>query len=272
MSEHGKRRFWHAHGAVGSAPALAASAVLLFGALTGCAALDEEPEMPEKRPTMAPSEMEPQPEHDSEGTSAAVDPMANDSLQRAIADNDADAVRAALAAGADLELRGADGRTPLVAATKANAADAAIALIEAGADVNAQDDLHDSAYLYAGAESLVPILVATLANGADLTSTNRYGGTALIPAGEHGHVEVTKLLLDAGIDPDHVNNLGWTALQEAVLLGSDGPEHRETVRLLLAGGADPNLRDFEGNTPLANALARGYTGLADLILAAGGTR
>lgn len=161
--------------------------------------------------------------------------------------------------------------TPLVAATKANAVSAATALIEAGADVNAKDDIQDSAYLYAGAEGFEEILALTLANGADLASTNRYGGTALIPAGEHGHVGVTRMLLEAGINPDHINDLGWTALQEAVLLGTDGPEHQETVRLLLAGGADPNLRDGQGSTPLANAEARGMWRLAELIRGAGGT-
>src|SRR5690606_2124944 len=62
-------------------------------------------------------------------------------LQEAVAAGDVAGVRAAIDSGADLEVRGDDGRTPLVSATKANRVDIARALLEAGADPNAQDDM-----------------------------------------------------------------------------------------------------------------------------------
>lgn len=193
----------------------------------------------------------------------------NMQLVNAAVSNDAKAVTRLLADGAALEFKGAQGRTPLVAATKGNAAAAAKTLMEAGANVNAQDDLQDSAFLYAGAEGLDEILALTLAHGADVKSTNRYGGTALIPACEHAHVSTVKILLAAGVPVDHVNNLGWTGLLEAVILGTGGEAHQEVVRLLIETGADVNLADANGVTALAHARSAGQGEVAQLLVNAG---
>jgi uncharacterized protein len=186
-------------------------------------------------------------------------------LTEAIGRDDAAGVTAALEAGARLEERGAQGATPLVAATKARRTRAALALLEAGADPNAQDELQDSAFLYAGAEGLDEILRGTLEHGADVRSLNRYGGTALIPASEHAHVSTIKILLAAGVPVDHVNNLGWTALLEAIVLGNGDADHVEAVRLLLAAGTDPTVADGEGVTPLEHASKAGQREIAALL-------
>lgn len=183
---------------------------------------------------------------------------------------DVGGVRRALAAGARVTARDAQGRTALLAATQGNRVEVARLLVEAGSDVNAKDAIDDSPYLLAGARGHVEILKLALANGADLRSVNRYGGTALIPACHYGHVEAVRVLLATPIDVDHVNRLGWTALLEAVILGDGGPAHREIVRLLLARGANPNLADRDGVTPLAHARKRGYAAMADAIAKAGG--
>ena len=109
-------------------------------------------------------------------------------LWSAVDSSDADAARQAIADGADIESRGPDDVTPVIAATKNNDVDVAHVLIDAGADVNAKDGLQDSAFLYSGAEGFDEILKMTIEAGADVRSINRYGGTALIPASEHGHV------------------------------------------------------------------------------------
>ncbi|MFD4443858.1 ankyrin repeat domain-containing protein [Nocardia sp. NPDC058519] len=154
-----------------------------------------------------------------------LDHTLDDDLYDAAVADDTALVRDLIARGADLETRGDNGRTPLVAATKNKASEAAVALIEAGADVNAKDDLQDSAYLYAGAEGLDQILAATLRHGADLRSVNRYGGTALIPASEHAHVSTVRMLIAAGVEVDDVNTPRWTALQEAIVYGDGSPRH-----------------------------------------------
>lgn len=190
---------------------------------------------------------------------------AQSALLHAIDRDDAQAVTAALKGGAELERKGENGATPLVAATKLNNSRAAIALLEAGADPNAKDNIQDSAFLYAGAEGQDNILESTLKHGADVKSVNRYGGTALIPAAEHAHVSTIRILLKAGVPVDHVNQLGWTALLEAIVLGDGGQDHITTVRLLLEGGADPAKADGDGATPRQLAQRAGQTEIVKLL-------
>ena len=182
-------------------------------------------------------------------------------LQDAVEAGDLDGASAAIARGADLEVRDGDGRTPLVVATKSRQTAIALRLLEAGADPNAQDDMRDSAFLYSGAEGLDQILTATLEHGADVASTNRFGGTALIPASEHAHVSTVEILIAAGVPLDHVNNLGWTALHEAIVLGTGSADHVRVVRALLDAGADPTLPDGNGVAPRDLAISHGYANI-----------
>jgi ankyrin repeat protein len=164
-----------------------------------------------------------------------------------------------------LEVRDADGRTPLVAATKAVDVEAARRLILAGADVNARDNLSDSAFLYAGAEGINEILVLTLSHGADVRSLNRYGGTALIPAAENGHPSTVHLLIDAGVPVDHVNDSGWTALLEALVYGDGSTRYQDVVQRLLAAGADPDIPGAQGQTAIQVARSAGQNEIVRLL-------
>jgi ankyrin repeat protein len=189
-------------------------------------------------------------------------------LLAAAAQGDVAAIRSALAAGVKVDIRDADGRTPLMIATHGNKVEVARALITAGADVNAKDGVADTPYLYAGAEGRTEILKMTLGAGANLKDTNRYGGTALIPAAHHGHPEAVRILLEAGVSPDHINKLGWTALLSAILLCDGAPAPPDIEPLLVDGGADVNIADKDGVTPLTHANRRGYTAIAEILRSA----
>ncbi|NDZ79496.1 hypothetical protein G3I19_13390 [Streptomyces sp. SID10853] len=183
---------------------------------------------------------------------------------------DTAAVRAALAAGADLEARDAHGRTALLLAAIGDHVEAARLLVADGADPDAQDDRDDSPWLATGVTGSVAMMRVLLPAGPDLKQRNRFGGIALIPASERGHVDYVRALLrETDIDVDHVNQLGWTALLEAVILGDGGPAHQEIVGLLLAAGAAPGLPDGDGVTALRHAEQRGFTRIADALRDAG---
>ncbi|MCG3116935.1 MAG: ankyrin repeat domain-containing protein [Candidatus Manganitrophus sp. SA1] len=194
----------------------------------------------------------------------------NQQLVAAASNGNASRVIELLRKGADVNTRGARGRTPMMAAAYRNHVETVAALIDAGADVNLQDNMLNNPFLYAGAEGLLDILKLTVKAGADPKMTNRFGGTALIPAAERGHVEVVKYLLThTNMDINHVNNLGWTALLEAIVLSDGGPKHQEIVAVLIQHGADVNIPDHAGHTPLYHAKERGYVKIQILLQAAG---
>lgn len=175
-------------------------------------------------------------------------------------------VRAALDAGARVEARDSELRTPLLLAVIGDRVEAARALVAAGADVDAQDHRADSPWLATGVTGSVAMLHVLLPAGPDLKLRNRFGGISVIPAAERGHVAyVREVLRVTDIDVDHVNDLGWTALLEAVILGDGGRAHQEIVELLLAAGATPGLADRDGVTPLAHAERRGFAEIAALL-------
>ncbi|WP_298602137.1 ankyrin repeat domain-containing protein, partial [uncultured Sphingorhabdus sp.] len=207
----------------------------------------------------------------SQGASAQTAPSAAeiaayDGLHRAAHLGDLDAIRSLIAAGAGLNTRDGNGRTPAhVAAFASN--DAAVeALAAAGADMNAlEDQAYDVLTIAAVANDPEMVSLALrVGNRPDLV-TSVYDGTALIAAAHLGRHEVVRRLIVGGAPLDHVNNLGWTALIEAVILGDGGPDHIATVRALVEAGADRAISDRDGVSPLQHAEARGYQKIAAIL-------
>jgi len=196
------------------------------------------------------------------------DPTA--ALLAAATGGDADAAAAALRAGAPIESRDADGRTPLLLAASNDRVDVARLLVLLGADPDAQDDRRDSAWLVTGVTGSVAMLETLLPAGPDLTLTNRFGGVSVIPASERGHVDYVRRVVQTGIDVNHVNDPGWTALLEAIVYGDGSGPYQEIVGILLDAGADPKIADAQGITPLRHARERGQAAIADRLAAAGG--
>jgi ankyrin repeat protein len=187
-------------------------------------------------------------------------------LHAVAAQGSVDDIRRLAQAGADLNARDGNGRTPLhVAAFQGDGA-AAQALIAAGADSSLLDNQRYDAVTIAAVRDDVPTLKALLAAGASAKLiTSVYDGTALIAAAHLGHHGIVRELIRAGAPLDHVNNLGWTALIEAVVLGDGGARHTETVGALLEAGADARIPDRNGATPLQLAQSRGYGGMVSLL-------
>jgi ankyrin repeat protein len=136
-------------------------------------------------------------------------------LQRAVAAGTPDGVKAALAAGANVNANDSTGRPMLGLAARNGDAAVAAALLDAGARPDAPDPI---------------------------------GFTPLIEAARDGKLEVAQLLLARGANARQrsaANGLELTALHLAAAGGQ-----RSLVELLVARGADINARDIEGATPL----------------------
>lgn len=198
--------------------------------------------------------------------SAALAPSASDrALVAAIHQGDADAAALAVRAGADLEHRDAQGRTPLLQAVLLDRVDIIRLLVSLGADPDAVDDRQDTPWLVTGVTGSVAALEALLPGKPDLTLRNRFGGVSIIPAAERGHVDYVRRVVKTGIDVNHVNDLGWTALLEAVILGDGSRRYQDVVRVLLDAGADPNLGDANGVRPVEHARDRGQSDVVRIL-------
>lgn len=106
----------------------------------------------------------------------------NAALKRAIEADDAQAVDAALAAGAEVNARGTHNVTPLEFAIGAFRGNAARALIRAKADPNLKDDEGDSAVTvavtaYARAPDLLPVVLDA---GGDPNTRRRDGDPVIV--------------------------------------------------------------------------------------------
>jgi ankyrin repeat protein len=161
-----------------------------------------------------------------------------------------------LKAKADINLGDPDNVTPLIMALMNIHWDTAKLLIERGADVTLWD-FYGQTPLYAAVD------MNTLPKGrrVELPATDATSG-----------LEIITMLLDRGANPnaqtklriphrqvpydrytEPMLNIGVTPLIRAAKAG-DVP----VVKLLLAHGADPNLPNFNGDTPLMAAAAKGW--------------
>jgi ankyrin repeat protein len=160
-------------------------------------------------------------------------------------------------------------------------------LIESGVDVNSR--WHDGARRYfanaeeypfpspqwtglhaAGYMQHVGVVERLLQAGADVEADDGGGGTVLFYAVENyehscQNVALVRLLLAAGARPNVrvspvLGTRDVTPLHRAVVLNCV-----ETVDVLLKAGADPTLRDANGETPMAYAVALGARRIVELL-------
>ncbi|OPZ10194.1 MAG: Phosphocholine transferase AnkX [candidate division BRC1 bacterium ADurb.BinA364] len=161
---------------------------------------------------------------------AALEQMRNDAYEGRI-----DAVRAALAQGADPDAADADGRTALMLAAFNGHLEIARELIGRSAQVDLKDAAGRTALLYAATGTSAEMAKLLLENGADVNTTDtEERWTALMFAASEGNVEVARALLDAGADTALQDTDGDGALQFAMQNG-----HTAMVNLLKTAQTKP---------------------------------
>eukprot|EP00295_Goniomonas_pacifica_P029158 CAMPEP_0175949856 /NCGR_PEP_ID=MMETSP0108-20121206/29273_1 /TAXON_ID=195067 ORGANISM="Goniomonas pacifica, Strain CCMP1869" /NCGR_SAMPLE_ID=MMETSP0108 /ASSEMBLY_ACC=CAM_ASM_000204 /LENGTH=259 /DNA_ID=CAMNT_0017275843 /DNA_START=1 /DNA_END=781 /DNA_ORIENTATION=- len=151
--------------------------------------------------------------------------------------DDPAAVKAALAAGGKINerLESAGGQTPLMAAT------------------------------LSGKPKIVEFL---LQQNADASIPEKDGYTPFHGAGFQGRALVAKHLLKHGLDPNDFHRDGFAPLHRACWGGSK--RHNQFIKVLLEQpGFDVDIPSGAGTTGLMEALARGHTKTAKLLVRAG---
>ena len=154
-------------------------------------------------------------------------------------------------AGADLNARDEDGKTPIF---EANDAPVVAALVRRGADPNARDSGGQTALFdryFAEPKS------ALVAAGADVNARDKLGRTALFT---QENPDSIKVLLDAGADIDAVDLEGRSAIEQ--MRSESG-----TTALLAAGAKLPS-DPTRMNAMIARATDKKWTELLPLLEAA----
>ncbi|KAH9969688.1 hypothetical protein BC827DRAFT_23481 [Russula dissimulans] len=182
--------------------------------------------------------------------------------------------------GADVDVRGKWGFTPLIAAswTKMGLVDIARLLLDHGADVSAQGDYNWTPLFMATHNGFFEICQLLQVHNADLGVRTIDGGTLLHRAASPGHdrhrdqLQIMRWLLDQGADVDARDNNGCTPLHYSSFwpggLGPGSVFIRGTVeasRLLLEHGADIQAENNEGKTPLQLALEHEHHEMAEFL-------
>ena len=171
---------------------------------------------------------------------------------------DREAVRAAIARRADVNLPQVDGSTALHWAVDRDDLEIVEALIRAGASVTARTREGVLPLQLAAINGSAPILDRLLKAGAEVNAPlTPAGDTAVMMAARTGATGALRVLAEAGANVNAKESWGGTtALMWAV---SEG--HTDAAKLLVAAGADVNARSnyvaaangrgFEGRTPVA---------------------
>ena len=163
--------------------------------------------------------------------------------------------------GADVDVRGIYGRTPLTSTSRGHR-ELVEWLLGHGADPNIRGEnffftaLHIAAY-----HGQVEISRILLKHKADRNALDQNGRTPLHSASKRGDINLARLLLEHGVDVNVQDNERSTALH----LASEKSEF-EVTRLLLEHGADVEAEDNSGRTPFQVASGQQRDVIRKLLL------
>ena len=171
----------------------------------------------------------------------------------AVMHGDADAARALLRQGGDVNAAQGDGMTALHWAAQSDDLELTQMLLYAGANVKAATRLGAYTPLFmASANAHAPLVEALLRAGADVNGTTTHGATPLMMASATGDAAVVTALLDHGADPNAVE----AAMGQTALMFASARNRPEAVAVLMERGADPTLATAVLDVPAREEAAR----------------
>ena len=169
-------------------------------------------------------------------------------------------LRAAIAAGADVNTTFNDRRTPLIVAASQRQNEMVELLLASGADPNAATRALGTPLMYAVWNGDVVNVEALLQGGAEVNSKNIDGKTALMAAAANGHAVIVDTLLRYGAEVNSRTLNGWTPLMYAVW-----GRHAAVVEQLLKRGADVSAVNADGDSAARIAADRGHFEIAAML-------
>ncbi|KAJ5272283.1 hypothetical protein N7478_007408 [Penicillium angulare] len=152
--------------------------------------------------------------------------------------------------GADVNLRGWRGTTPLHTCIEQQALDAMNFLIENGSELNCVDEKNRSPLMLASEKYFhpEPIITRLIDAGADVNFTSPDGRTAILDAARWHHYESLQILLRHGADLHFVDSNGQNVLFAALDNGYN-TGGRDALPQFLDLGLDIEFRNRKQQTP-----------------------
>ncbi len=165
-----------------------------------------------------------------------------------------------IAGGADVNQRGAGGKTAIFYAALAGSGyqDCVETLIAAGADLDLHNDRGHTVLTSVATAENYSMLNLLMQAGA---STDGLASIQLIQAAAAGNINRVRALLTTNVNLDLDRG---AAIGNAAAAG-----HTQIVELLIQAGANVNLTDKLGFSPIASAAYSGYSEIVNLLIDAG---
>ena len=132
--------------------------------------------------------------------------------------------------------------------------------------ISATDERGNSLLDYAIGQDRLDIATTLVASHADLSATNIGGDTPLHIAAADRKAAIIRMLFEIHADANAKDHVGRTPLHLTVLSGLPNSAPTDVLRALLVGGAVVDSRDFQGVTPLQDAVLLDQKDAAEFLL------
>jgi hypothetical protein len=191
------------------------------------------------------------------------DPNGYTMLHRAVIQDNIEAAKYLIESGADVNLKGYDGESPLFFVSSSEMFD--LLLKQNPRFDFLTSDKTTILHSYAQIGLIEPVRYIVENNKVNINAKDRSDGTALLYAVQYNHYEMVEYLLEKGAVQSH----GWLVypIHDAV-----ENSNLDMVKLLLKHGADINCKNGEGETPLSYAkkYPDGKSEIIDYLIEMGG--
>lgn len=199
-------------------------------------------------------------------TITAVDGSKNTALHYAAEWGLEDSISTLIEKGADVNVKNANGETPLINAVKTDNTAAIDLLLAYGSFLNTRDNSGSTALHTAVRWNAFNSADDLIKRGIMIDSQNMQGTTPLAEAALSGKKDMALLLLDRGADPNATDAAG-----RSILINAVRGQNIELIDMMLSAGANPGIQDMDGRNASHEAVLTGNVEIITKIRNSGGS-